>query len=55
MSQNEQTRLIGRMVAIEVSMSEDAGNEVSFAAASTFVRTKPFNEIDRADNGDQIP
>ena len=50
-----QTRLIGRMVAIESEQMEGAEQNAAFVAATTYRRTSPFNEIDFADNGDQIP
>lgn len=52
---NEQTRLIGRMVAIESPISEGEDMNAAFAAASTIRRSGPLNEIDWADNGDHIP
>lgn len=52
---SEQTRLIGRMVAIESELAEGASQDAAFVTATTYRRTGPFNEIDSADNGDHIP
>jgi len=52
---SEQTRLIGRMVAIESEKMEGAAPDAAFVTASTYRYTSPFGEIDSADNGDHIP
>jgi hypothetical protein len=52
---SEQTRLIGRMVAIEAEATDAAAQDAAFVTASTLRRTGPLGEIDSADNGDHIP
>ncbi|MBT2745471.1 MULTISPECIES: hypothetical protein [unclassified Lysobacter] len=55
MSQVEETRLLGRKVAVETPVLDVPGNSATFATASTIRRTAPTNEVDFADNGDHIP
>jgi hypothetical protein len=53
MSNEMETRLLGRKVAIETA-SPEANGSTNFGQ-TTYTRTGPTREIDHADNGDQIP
>ena len=57
MSQYVEQRLLGRMVAMDMTQDAESAGQVDLWGSSTFVYTTigGWKEIDRADNGDQIP
>lgn len=56
MSQNVEQRLLGRMVAMDMTQDADSAS-VDMLGGCTYIYTTigGWKEIDRADNGDQIP
>jgi hypothetical protein len=56
MSQNNEQRLLGRMVAMDMTQdAESAAVDIFGGCTYIYTTIGGWKEIDRADNGDQIP
>lgn len=56
MTQNNEQRLLGRMVAMDMTQdAESVSGEHMAASTIAYTWVGGWREVDRADNGDQIP